>query len=49
MFDDGVADKLHGNGGRDWFFADLDGSDGDDDELKDLKSDDMLEMLFDLP
>jgi len=47
VFDDGDKDKLKGDQGRDWFFADLDGVDGDDDKVKDKKWDELLDVIFD--
>ena len=49
VFDDGVRDTIRGNGGRDWFFADEDGLDNDDDRVRDKKSNEMLELILDLP
>jgi hypothetical protein len=40
---------LKGEEGRDWFFADLDDADGDDDDVRDWKSDEQLDLIFDLP
>jgi hypothetical protein len=49
VFDDGDKDDLKGEKGRDWFFADLDDLDSDDDRLRDKKSDELVDNLFDLP
>ena len=35
VLDDAILDVLTGNTERDWFFADSDGQDGDDDDLTD--------------
>ena len=43
--DDGVQDVLEGGSGRDWFFADLDGMDEDDDTLMDVLANEMVEMF----
>jgi fibronectin-binding autotransporter adhesin len=40
VFDDNAADRLSGNGGRDWFFANLDSSPFDD--MRDRKTDEVL-------
>ena len=45
VFDDDSKDTLQGDGGRDWFFADLDGQNGDDDKVKDKKSNEQLDMI----
>ena len=45
VFDDGFKDELQGGSGRDWFFADLDGLDGDDDDVKDKKNKEELGLL----
>ena len=37
--------KLRGGKDRDWFFADLDDEDGDDDQLKDLKRNELLDLV----
>ena len=47
VFDDAEKDKLKGDQDRDAFFADLDGLDNDDDEIKDQKADETLELIFD--
>lgn len=44
VFDDNVRDKLRGDRGRDWFFADLDEKDNDDDWLRDRRNE-ALELL----
>jgi hypothetical protein len=49
VFDDGVKDTLKGDKGLDWFFADLDNQDGDDDKVKDKKNDEVLDLIYDLP
>ena len=49
MFDDGVKDTLKGDKSLDWFFADLDKQDGDDDKVKDKKNDEVLDLIYDLP
>ena len=48
MFDDGIKDTLKGHEGRDWFFADLDRQDGDDDTVKDRTGNEMLDIVCDL-
>ena len=45
VFDDGDIDDLFGSGGRDWFFADLDGLNGDDDILRDKKPYEKVDLL----
>jgi Ca2+-binding RTX toxin-like protein len=45
VFDDSKRDTLIGDHGRDWFFADRDGLDADDDLLMDRNSDEWLELL----
>ena len=45
LLDDGVTDKLTGSSGRDWFFADLDGQDDDDDEVTDDTSNEVVDLL----
>jgi hypothetical protein len=49
VFDDGAKDTLQGDDGRDWFFADLDGTGGDDDKVKDKKNNELVDMILDLP
>jgi chitodextrinase len=48
VFDDGIKDTLKGHEGRDWFFADLDRQDGDDDTVKDRTGNEMLDIVCDL-
>ncbi len=48
VYDDGARDTLRGEKGRDWFFADLDNEDGDDDRVKDKKSYELLDLVYDL-
>ena len=45
VFDDDARDKLKGSRGRDWFFADLDGLDNDDDLLIGSKLSEWIELL----
>jgi Ca2+-binding RTX toxin-like protein len=48
--DDGVEDELKGGSDRDWFFADLGGSDDDDfddDDLRDHNSNELIDLLLD--
>ena len=45
VFDDGVRDKLEGKDGFDWLFADFDGIDDDDDELKGLKAGEVVDSV----
>ncbi len=45
LIDDNVTDSLLGAGGREWFFADTDGLDGDDDRLDDLETGEMVSVL----
>jgi hypothetical protein len=47
VFDDGRSDTLQGDSGRDWFFADLDGLNGDDDKLKDKLPNERVDLLDD--
>ncbi len=49
VFDDGAKDTLQGGNDRDWYFADLDGIGGDDDNLKDKKTNELVDLIFDLP
>ena len=48
VIDDDVRDKLEGKMGLDWFFARLDGS-ADEDDLKKLASDEIVDLLSDRP
>lgn len=45
VFDDAAKDELNGGSGRDWFFADLDQLDGDDDDFKGAKSNEQFDLL----
>ena len=45
VHDDGATDRLRGDSGRDWFFADLDGLDGDDDLLVNKKRNEEVDLL----
>jgi Ca2+-binding RTX toxin-like protein len=45
VFDDECADSLDGGQGRDWYFADRDGLDGDDDELGSAGPDELVDPL----
>ena len=45
VFNDGDKDELQGGSGRDWFFAYLAGLVGDDDEVKDKKGNEELDLL----
>jgi hypothetical protein len=45
VLDDEAIDVLIGSGGRDWFFADLDGLDNDDDLLLDAKLKEAIDLL----
>jgi Ca2+-binding RTX toxin-like protein len=45
--DDSQADRLNGNRGRDWFFADLDNADGDDDVVS-RRSNELVELIKEL-
>ena len=45
VYDDDEADQLVGLGGLDWFFADLDGLDGDDDRLRDRRRREAADLL----
>jgi hypothetical protein len=45
VFDDDQRDVLSGERGRDWFFADLDGLDGDDDEITDRALNELVDAL----
>ena len=45
VFDDGFADDLQGGSDRDWYFAELDGLDGDDDNIAEVSSDELIELL----
>ena len=49
VWDDGDKDTLQGHKGLDWFFADLDHNDGDDDKVKDDKNGEVVEFICDLP
>jgi hypothetical protein len=49
VFDDGAKDTLQADDGQDWFFADIDGTGGDDDKVKDEKGNELLDIIFDLP
>ena len=49
VFDDAAKDKLKGDADRDWFFADLDGVDNDDDDVQDQKNDELLDLIFEVP
>ena len=40
---------MKGEKDRDWFFANLDGSNGDEDDVRDDKKDEWIDLLFDLP
>lgn len=46
VFDDGSVDRLLGKQALDWFFADRDGHDNDDDLLDDVLVDEMIDDLF---
>ena len=46
VLDDNSTDFLRGGNGRDWFFAELDGMDGDDDLLLDLGGSEDIVLLF---
>jgi Ca2+-binding RTX toxin-like protein len=46
VFDDAQRDKLRGDRGRDWFFADLDQLDKDDDDVKDLEVEEVLDQIL---
>ena len=43
-----VSDKLTGSSGLDWFFADLDGQNDDDDEITDHQPHEMIDLLLSL-
>ena len=45
VHDDGQRDRVSGQSGRDWFFADLDGLDGDGDLLTDLRTNEFVDLL----
>lgn len=45
VMDDNATDILVGNRGRDWFFADLDGQDGDDDLLLARRRNELVDLL----
>ena len=45
VFDDDARDELQGGSQRDTFFADLDRTDGDDDEVKDRERNETLTPL----
>ena len=45
VHDDGQRDRMSGRSGRDWFFADLDGLDGDDDLITDLRTNEIVDQL----
>jgi hypothetical protein len=45
VFDDGVRDILRGYKGTDWFFADVDGQDGDDDWIKDRTDPEIVDFF----
>jgi parallel beta-helix repeat protein len=49
VFDDGRKDTLEGENGRDWYFADLDRLGGDDDQVKDKKGNEWVDLIYDLP
>jgi hypothetical protein len=49
VFGDGVKDTVKGDKSLDWFFADLDKQDGDEDKVKDKKNDEVLDLIYDLP
>jgi Ca2+-binding RTX toxin-like protein len=46
VFDDGAKDKLSGDAGRDWFFANLNGNDRNSDNLTDWKKDELIDRLL---
>jgi hypothetical protein len=43
VFDNSSQDTRQGDGGRDWFFADLDGK--DDDDVKDMMSEELVDSI----
>ncbi|MBI4323852.1 MAG: hypothetical protein HY674_01165 [Chloroflexi bacterium] len=45
VFDDAISDILRGDKERDWFFADRDARDGDDDALSGLTMSDKTDLL----
>ncbi len=45
VLNDGSSDKLTGGSGRDWFFADLDGDDDDNDKITDRKGNETVDLL----
>ena len=47
VFDDNETDRLAGSHGRDWFFADVDRLDDDDDLLQDLREDEVVNPVTD--
>ena len=46
LFDDDTPDWLSGKQDRDWFWAEQDGQDGDDDTIRDLRAEDLLDALL---
>ena len=46
VFDDGSVDRLVGQQALDWFFAERDGQDGDDDVVEDLMVDELVDELL---
>jgi hypothetical protein len=45
VLDDQAIDLLFGSGGRDWFFADMDGLENDDDLLLDAQLREEIDLL----
>jgi hypothetical protein len=45
VLDDRGSDKLSGGASRDWFFADFDGKDKDDDKI-DQKSNELIDLIL---
>ncbi len=45
VLDDHASDVLQGGKGRDWFFADLDGADDDDDQVIDRELQELIDLL----